>query len=111
MRLRTNTQGDAFTLPVDFDTPIVTVPGVKYTLSMFTLINCQKVGCEAAKDKISVQIKEGLFGEFTEVYSVSGRSRDTKWIKDSLNFIATNTRVYVRIMFLKKGLFFKVSLY
>ena len=64
---------------------------------MYTLINCQKVGCEAAKDKISVQIKEGINGEFTEVYLVSGRNRDNKWVKDGLNFIAASNRVYVRI--------------
>lgn len=74
----------------------MTSPGVKYTLSMYTLINCPKVGCEIAQDKISVQIKEGVNGEYREVYLVSGRSHDSKWVKDGLNFIATSDRIYVR---------------
>ena len=99
MRVKTNSVGAAFTLPVDFETPFITIPGDKYTLSMYTLINCPKVGCSAAQDKISVQIKEGVNGEFKEVYAVKDRSRDSRWIQDSFSFHATQNILYVCFLF------------
>ena len=98
MRVKTNSNGDAFTLPIDFSTPINTIFGTKYSLSMFSLINCPKAGCEAANDKISVQIKEGVLGTYKEVISITGRIHDTRWIQDSFNFIASSDRVYVRLI-------------
>ena len=95
LRVRTNSAGDAFILPVDFETPFITIPGVKYTISMFTLINCQKTGCNAAQDKISVQIKEGISGIFKEVYLVKDRNRDTRWIQDSFSFNAADEILFV----------------
>ena len=80
---------------VDFLTPITTVPGTKYSLSMYTLINCPLIGCEKANDHISVQIKEGLNGEYKEIYVVKGRVRDIKWNLDQMKFIAAQDRVYV----------------
>ena len=95
MRIRTNALGEAFTMNVDFLTPIATIPGTKYLLSMYTLVNCPLLGCETASDKISVQIKEGFNSEFKEVYVVKGRVRDSQWIQEKLKFIASQDRVFV----------------
>jgi hypothetical protein len=100
LRVRTNSAGDAFTLPVDFETPFNTIAGLKYTISMYTLINCPKLGCSTAKDKISVQIKEGINGVFKEVYAINNRSRDTRWIQDSISFHASDSILYVTFFYL-----------
>ena len=62
---------------------------------MYTLINCQKQGCEQAQDSISIQIKEGDNGDFKEFRSIAGRSLDTKWIRDTFTFIPTQNKIYV----------------
>ena len=100
LRVRTNSAGDAFTLPVDFETPFNTIPGLKYTIRMYTLINCPKLECIAAQDRISVQIKEGINGTFKEIYLVKDRSRDTRWIPDSINFHASDSILSVIYLFL-----------
>jgi hypothetical protein len=63
---------------------------------MFTLINCPSAACAAARDKISVQIKEGFNGDYREVYLVEGRVRDDRWIQEKFKFIAADNLVYVR---------------
>jgi hypothetical protein len=95
LRIRTNSLGEAFKITVDFDSPILTRPFSNYSLSMYTLINCPKEGCEEAQDKISVQIKEGVNGVYKEVILIKGRVRDDRWKRDSFDFIATKDRVYV----------------
>jgi hypothetical protein len=98
LRVRTNSAGDAFTLPVDFETPINTIPGVKYTISMYSLINCQKTSCSSAQDRISVQIKEGINGNYKEMYVVKDRNRDTRWIQDSFSFHAADEILFVSLL-------------
>lgn len=95
MRVRTNPQGEAYSLIVDFDTPFITRPKNNYTLSMYTLVNCPKVGCESAQDTISVQIKEGVSGMYKEIYVVKGRVRDDRWKMEKLNFVASQSVLYV----------------
>ena len=112
LRVRTNAQGGAFYSIVDFDTPFVTKAKSNYTLSMYTLINCPKIGCQAAKDKISVQIKEGVNGFYRELYVVQGRVRDDRWNMEQIDFVATSDRIHVghlsvTTILLKKILFFK----
>ena len=82
-------------MTVDIDSPILTRKFSNYSLSMYTLINCPKAGCETAQDTISVQIKEGVSGVYKEVVLIKGRVRDDQWKKDSFDFIASKDRVYV----------------
>ena len=70
------------------------MPGRRYFASVYTLINCPLVGCEAGKDSISVKVRDGASGSFREVYLVN-RIRDTKWIREEFNFIANADRTYV----------------
>jgi hypothetical protein len=62
---------------------------------MFTLINCGSVACEAAADKISVQIKDGDSGEFKEVKTIEGRFKDDKWFNDYFSFDVFNNKIWV----------------
>jgi hypothetical protein len=95
LRVKTNSAGDSFKLPIDFETPFNTVAGLKYSISMYTLINCPKPGCEAARDSISVQIKEGANGIYKEIYLISGRERDFKWKQELFSFKATQNLLSV----------------
>ena len=94
MRVRSHTQGEAFKLTLDLDTPLITKVGSNYYGSVYTLINCPKAGCDAGKDSISIKVKDGENGTYREIYSIN-RIRDTKWIKEEFNFTARNTRAYV----------------
>lgn len=76
-------------MPIDFETPFNTIPGTKYSISLYSLINCPKPGCEAARDTVSVQIKEGINGKYREIYSITGRARDYKWTQEFFSFRAT----------------------
>jgi hypothetical protein len=91
MRVRSNSQGSAFSLSVDFDSPFITRVKSNYTLSLYTLVNCPKVGCESAQDSISVQIKEGVTGNFREIYVIKGRVRDDRWIMSKIDFVASQS--------------------
>ena len=95
LRVRTNAQGDAFKMNVDFETPIATSFGTTYSVSMFTLFNCPVFGCEIANDMISVQVKDGLNENYREVYAVKGRVRDDRWIQEQFKFTASGGLVYV----------------
>ena len=97
MRVQTNTLGQAFSLSLDFLNSISTIPGTKYIVSFFSLINCPKADCYLAKDIISVRIKQGSNGVFTEVYRIAGRTQDNRWIQDSFTLIANADRVYVNL--------------
>ena len=61
---------------------------------MFTLVNCGKLQCGTSQDTISVQIREGINGNFKEIYTVK-RDQDERWRRESVNFIASQDRVYV----------------
>jgi hypothetical protein len=110
VRVRSHTQGEAFNLTLDFDTSISTVPGFKYFASVYTLISCPKVGCESSKDSVSVKLKDGVNGNYREVYSVNNRINDMRWIKESFNFTATQNRTYVRIYKLFSNINFNINL-
>ena len=97
MRVRSNPQGDAFSLTVDFDAPFITRLKNNYTLSMYTLINCQKLSCGFAQDSISVQIKEGVNGNYREIYAIKGRERDDRWVLSKLDFVASQNLLYVSV--------------
>ena len=115
--MRTNPKGEAFNAIVDFDTPFATKAKSNYTLSMYTLVNCPKTTCIAAKDKISVQIKEGLSGVYREVYSIQGRAHDDRWNMNKLDLIASSDRIYVCLISIKRvtlnsnHIFFSFDLY
>ena len=96
IRVRSHTQGEAFDLIMDFDTPLITIPGIKYIFSMYSLVNCPKAGCDLALDIIIVKIKEGINGLFKEFYRVAGRSHDDRWLKDTFKFVTNSSRIYVR---------------
>ena len=68
---------------------------------MYTLLNCPLAGCLAARDTISVQVKDGLNGDYREVYVVKGRARDDRWIQEQFKFTAADDRVYVCLFFFK----------
>ena len=87
LRVRSHTQGEAFSLTLDLDTPLSTKTGSNYYGSVYTLINCPKAGCEASKDSISIKIKDGENGTYREIYFIS-RIRDINWIKEQFNFTA-----------------------
>lgn len=70
------------------------MPGTMYYVSMYTLMNCQAVGCEAAGDAISVKVKDGDIGNYREIYRVS-RAHDDRWIKESFSFAAIQTKTFV----------------
>jgi hypothetical protein len=94
MRIKSNLNGDAFSSSLEFKQPIQTTPG-KYSLSMYTLINCGVVGCEQAGDSISVKIKDGEDGDFKEVHKVNGRSLDDRWNKENFGFNVENHKIFV----------------
>jgi hypothetical protein len=96
MRIKSHSKGEAFNVTIDFKTAIVTIPGYKYGIKMFTLINCAKIGCEEAKDSISVKIKDGDNGQYNEVYNINGRTRDVKWNMENFNITATQNKIHVR---------------
>ena len=62
---------------------------------MFTLVNCPLAECAAARDRISVQVKDGLNGDYKEVYLVEGRVRDDRWFQEQFKFTAADDLVYV----------------
>ena len=62
---------------------------------MYTIFNCAVDGCESAQDTISVKIKDGDSGSYNEVYSVTGRTKDTQWNRVEFTFTLTNTVAYV----------------
>ena len=95
VRVKTNRNGQSFSLNADFLNSIITVPSVKYYTSFFTLFNCPKVGCDLAQDIISVRFKEGINGEFKEVYRIVGKDHDDRWTKSAFTYIATQDRLYV----------------
>ena len=98
MRVRSNGRGEAFTSSLQFRSPIKTQPGI-YTISMYTMINCGSVGCEAAKDTISVKIKDGELGEFTEIININNRALDERWNNDLLQFEVKNEKIWVFFLF------------
>ena len=93
-RVRSHTQGEAFNLTLDFDTPFRTTPGFTYVVSMYTLINCPKVGCEAGQDTLSVKIEDGDSGIYRQIYLIN-RIRDQKWNREVFNFVAAQNKTYV----------------
>ncbi len=99
MRVRTGGKGEAFSLSFNFDKAIDVIPG-KHSMSMYTLINCAKIGCDEAQDSVSVKVKDGDDGEFKEVFKIIGRNRDDQWKKVQFLFNAMKDKVYVRIKIL-----------
>lgn len=80
----------------DFQNSIATVPGTKYLTTFYSLFNCPKAGCDLAQDIIVVKFKEGIDGDYKEVYRVVGKDKDDRWNKNYFTFITTSDRVYVR---------------
>ena len=109
VRVKTNGNGEAFSLNVDFRNPVITEPGVKYSTSFYTLFNCPKNGCDLAQDEISVSFKEGINGVYKKVYTVVGKDHDDRWAQNTFNYVATNDRIYV--CFTIKFMFAVMNLY
>ena len=95
MRVRSHSRGEPFNLTLNFYSPVETQPGKKYKLSLYSLINCAKVECAQANDKLTVYIKEGNDGVLKEVLTISGRSLDEKWSKDTISIVATKDKLFV----------------
>jgi hypothetical protein len=86
LRIISNPGGDAFNSSLEFKRKIVAeIPG-EYGLSFYFLINCGQVGCENAGDAISIKVKDGINGEFKEVYKITGRSNDDRWENRKFSF-------------------------
>ena len=103
IRVRSNTRGGAFTSSLQFRSSIKTQPG-NYTISMYTMINCGSVGCEAAKDTISVKIKDGELGEFTEIININDRFLDDRWNNDVLQFEVKSDKIWVIYLWNKNSI-------
>jgi hypothetical protein len=105
MRVR-NRRGNAFSFPLEFLSGVRTTPGSRYSLSMYTLINCGSNECSAARDRISVKVRDRNNGEYREIYSVSGRSHDDRWYNSFFTFDVRSDAINVK----KKTLnFFKLN--
>ena len=97
MRIKSNNRGDAFSSSLIFKSAVRTTPGVKYDLSMYTLINCGSAECNnATQDKISVKIQQGDNENFNEILLINGRSIDNRWNNHYLIIEATSDKVRVR---------------
>ena len=83
---------------MEFDRAFVTLPGTTYYGSIYSLINCPLVGCEAANDSMSFKVKDGDSGVYREIYYVS-RVHDDKWVKELFSFVATQNKTFVRKFF------------
>ena len=68
------------------------------------MINCGSVGCDAAKDTISVKLKDGELGEFTEIININNRALDDRWNNDVLQFEVKNDKIWVFFYFFKYNL-------
>ena len=84
----------------------MTIPGAKYSLRMYTLIN--KLGCGIAQDKISVQIKEGQNGVHREIYLVEDRIHDDRWNQELVTYVATSNIVSVKRILENKFFYFNL---
>ena len=63
---------------------------------MYTLVNCGSPGCAtSARDTISVKIKDGDNGNFTEILNISARSIDDRWTNQKLIFTVRNDKIWV----------------
>ena len=91
-----NTRGDAFSYPLEFLSGVRTIPGLRYSLSMYTLINCGSNECIAARDRISVKISDGDNGVYREIYSISGRSNDDRWYNSHFTFDVRSDKIKVK---------------
>ena len=78
-----------------FENSIATLKDTKYLISLYSLINCPKAGCDLALDIIIIKFKEGSNGSFKEVYRIAGRDHDQFWKKDSFKYVANSDRIYV----------------
>jgi hypothetical protein len=95
MRVR-NRRGNAFSFPLEFLSGVLTTPGSRYSLSMYTLINCGSNDCLAARDRISVKIRDGNNAEYREIYSISGRSNDDRWYNSYFTFDVRSDTIKVK---------------
>lgn len=97
-RIKSNNKGQAFSSSLAFRTPIDTTAG-NYSLSMYTLINCGIDECAfIAKDKITVKIKDGENGEFTELDTLANRSVDDRWYRENFIFNVRNDKIWVKYL-------------
>ena len=85
-------------------------PGT-YGLSFFTLINCGTSECSAADDMISVKVKDGIDGEFREVYNISERSSDTRWENHEIDFQIEHETFFVSKLSLRSSLVLLIKNY
>lgn len=96
VRVGSNARGESFTASLLFNNSIsIAKPGY-YSVSFFTFFYCTKVGCENAKDKISLKIKDGSSSEFLSVGEDISRVKDNQWVQVSRNFEVTQNQIEVR---------------
>lgn len=100
MRVRSNNRGEAFSSSIEFLSAVRTIPGLRYSLSLYTLINCGSVECISAKDRISIKISDGDNGIYREIYSISGRSNDDRWHNEYFTFDVRFDKIRVNKNFL-----------
>ncbi len=95
MRIKSNNRGDTFKSSLTFKSAVQTTPGVKYVLSMYTMINCGSNECATeAQDSISVKIKQGD-DDFNEVFLIERRSIDSNWVNHYLIIEAISNKIRV----------------
>ncbi len=94
IRVKSASRGEVFSLSFNFDRPITTIPG-KYNMSFYSMFNCPKIGCEDGQDTISIKIKDGVDGIYTEVYKITNRTKDLQWNKEQFSFNLNYTKAYV----------------
>ena len=98
LRVRTDTAGSAYSASFSFTRAILINDFGIYNLTFYSIINCNKAGCDKVGDKISIKIKNGADGIFEEVYNTGsdqGRSQELQWLRDIVAVQITSSEVFV----------------
>ena len=96
LRLRTNS--GVFSYSFSFTNPIQIPESGDYILSLYTLFNCQRAGCDTVGDTISIKIKTNLNADFEEVFKTGtdqARNKDIKWNREEVKVQLVGSEFYV----------------
>ena len=70
-----------------------------YKLSFYNLFNCLTVAnCSVVNDTMSLKLKQGISGDYKEVYiggTNYGRLNDDKWVRESISLQLEADNYYV----------------
>ena len=81
---------------MNFNQPITTTAGKKYTVSLYSLVNCGNTRCSRAIDSLTIQIKDGDNGVFQNVYTIANHTVDSHWYYYSIDYTAISSSIFVR---------------